>query len=86
MRLDVERAVEEEWTPLSVEDRIKAARSARHVKLDEQAVKEIRYLHSTGRYTYQDLALAYEVHITTIGRTLSRTYWKNVETPRSLVG
>ena len=85
MRLDERQAVEEEWTPLSVEDRMKAARSKRHVKLDEQAVKEIRYLHSTGEYTYRDLAFAYEVHMATIGRALSKTYWKNVETPKSLV-
>ena len=55
MRLDVERAVEEEWTPLSVEDRIKAARSARHVKLDEQAVKDRTVNIDTGK------VLRYEV-------------------------
>ena len=86
MRLGERQAVEEKWTPLSADERMKAARSARHVKLDEQAVKEIRYLHSTGEYTYRDLAFAYEVHMTTIGRALSKMYWKNVETPKSLVG
>ena len=86
MKLEEERAVEVEWIPLSQDERLKAARSKRNVKLDKRTVQEIRYLHSTGNYTYRDLSLAYEVHTSTIARALSKATWANVEVLKSLVG
>ena len=86
MKLGEERAVEVEWIPLSQDERLKAARAKRTVKLDERAVQEIRYLHSTGNYSHRDLSLAYEVHMSTIRRALSGTTWGGIEVLTSLVG
>jgi hypothetical protein len=86
MKLGEERAVEVEWIPLSQAERLKAARARRTVKLDKRTVQEIRYLHSTGSYSYRDLSLAYEVNMSTIGRVLSKTTWADVEVLTSLVG
>ena len=86
MKLEEEKAVEVEWTPLSKEERLKAARAKRTVKLDKRAVQEIRYLHSTGNYSYRDLSLAYDVHLSTIGRAMRRATWGEIEVLTSLVG
>lgn len=86
MKLGEERAVEDEWIPLNQGERLKAARSKRNVKLDKRAVQEIRYLHSTGNYSHRDLSLAYDVHLSTIGRALRKTTWGDVEVLESLVG
>jgi hypothetical protein len=84
MKLGEENAVEAQWTPMSVEEKLKAARSKKTVKLNKRAVQEIKYLHSTGSYSYRDLSLAYEVHMSTIARVARGEYWTDVETPKSL--
>jgi hypothetical protein len=86
MKLGEEQAVEVEWIPLSQEERLKAARAKRTVKLDKRAVQEIRYLHSTGNYSYRDLSLAYDVHLSTIGRAMRGTTWGDIEVLTSLAG
>ena len=86
MKLGEEQAVEVEWVPLSQEERLKAARAKRTVKLDKRAVQEIRYLHSTGNYSYRDLSLAYDVHMSTIGRAMRGTTWGDIEVLTSLAG
>lgn len=74
---------EKPYVPLPPEERIKRARARRTTKLDEQAVKEIKYLWHNKINTYRDLALAYDVHYETIRRAVKRG-WADVETPRSL--
>lgn len=85
MKLGEQRAAEVTWTPLSLKERLKAARAKKTVKLNKRAVQEIRYLHSTGSYSYRDLSFAYEVHMSTIARALNGTTWGDIETLESLV-
>lgn len=86
MKLEEVKAGEVEWIPLTQAERLKAARAKRKLKLDERTVQEIKFLHSTGNYSYRDLSLAYDVHLSTIGRAMRGTTWGDVEALTSLVG
>ena len=86
MKLEEVKAGEVEWIPLTQAERLKAARAKRKHKLEERTVQEIKFLHSTGNYSYRDLSLAYDVHLSTIGRAMRGTTWGDVKALTSLVG
>ena len=77
-------SVEKPYIPLPQDERLRRIRARKTTKLDEQSVKEIKYLWHNKINTYGDLAIAYDVSKETIRRAVKRG-WRDIETPTSLL-
>jgi DNA-binding transcriptional regulator YiaG len=65
----------------SKKDRIQHGLRHAHAKLDEQAVREIRGIYSSGKVSQHDLAEAYGVSQMTVSKVVRGETWRRVTPP-----
>lgn len=57
--------------------KIENLRNTRHCKITMEIANEIRYLYSTGNYTYKILGGKYGINFSNIGHIILNKIWKN---------